>query len=77
MSFTGGTSFEKSVDDENEIVKFFKLKGIWRSNGFAFLFKIEKWNLDEDPYELRLYILWWELNFAVKNRKPINYFNNK
>lgn len=76
MSITGGTGFEK-FDDEDEIVKFFKLKGIWRSNGFTFLFKIEKWNLDEDPYELRLYVLWWEFNFEVKNKKKINYYNNK
>ena len=38
-------------------------------NGFTFLFRIEKWNKDENPYELRLYILWWELNFDIKNNK--------
>lgn len=47
-----------------------KLNGIWKTGGFAFLFKIEKWNKDEDPYELRLFILWWELNFSV-NKKAV------
>jgi len=49
--------------------KKIKLHGIWRSNGFAFLFKIEKWNKDENPYELRLYVLLWEFNFSIKSNK--------
>jgi len=43
-----------------------KLNGIWK-NGFTFLFRIEKWNKDEDPYELRFYFLWWEFNFNINN----------
>ena len=53
-----------------------KLNGVWKGNGFTFLFKVEKWNRDEDPYELRLYILWCEFNFSIKNNNPIDYFKN-
>ena len=50
-----------------------KLNGVWKGNGFAFLFKYEKFNKDEDPYEFRLYILWCEFNFSIKNNNKINF----
>ena len=42
----------------------------WHFHKFVFLFSIEKWNHGSDPYEIRINILFWEINFSVyKNNK--------
>lgn len=57
-----------------KLKEYIKFNGVGRCNGFTFIFKYEIWNKDENPLELRIFLLWWEFDFLIKNKHPYDYF---